>query len=339
MGATVGGGYTMYQNVGNKKTKPEELKPEIIDEMPNVRVMRKIVNENDKTGLDLELVLFQFQTCPFCCKVRAFLDCAGFSYSVVEVDAVLRQDIKWSKSKKVPTLLAKTKDGKYVQLNDSSMIISALSTYLLDPKADMKDVADFYPVTKFSDVYGKLFDIANKYFVMYQQVQPKQTKEEMAEERKWRNWADNHLVHLISPNVYRNYSEATETFEWFSEAGQWKTYFPSWEERLMVHVGTFAMYLIAKRLTKRHELGDDVREHIYMACDKWMEAVKKNKSPFLGGKTPNLADLSVYGVLCSMEGCKAFKDCLENTEIGEWFYKVKEVVDQNRGTKKNIGIY
>lgn len=33
-------------------------------------------------------------------------------------------------------------------------------------------------------------------------------------------------VHLISPNVYRSYSEARETFEWFSETGQWASYFP-----------------------------------------------------------------------------------------------------------------
>lgn len=56
----------------------------------------------------------------FCSKVRSFLDYSGLSYSVVEVDAVLRQSIKWSSSKKVPTLLARTREGKYVQLNDSS---------------------------------------------------------------------------------------------------------------------------------------------------------------------------------------------------------------------------
>lgn len=312
------------------------MKSELLDKKPDVKIMRQIINENDNSGLDI--TLFQFQTCPFCCKVRAFLDYSGLSYSVVEVDAVLRQDIKWSKSKKVPTVLVKTKDGKYLQLNDSSMIISALTSFLVGGKTDMKEVADFFPVTEFEDVYGKVHDIANKYFVMYQQNKPKQSKEELDEERMWRSWADNHLVHLISPNVYRTYSEAQETFEWFSEAGQWKKHFPSWEERMMVHVGTFAMYLIAKRLTKRHDLGDGVREHIYDACDKWMMAIKKKNTKFFGGKTPNLADLSVYGVLCSMEGCTAFKDCIENTMIGEWFYSVKEVVEGNKGKKNPVGL-
>lgn len=138
--------------------------------------MRKIYNEKDKTSLDI--ILFQFQTCPFCCKVRAFLDYSGLSYSVVEVDAVLRQSIKWSKSKKVPTMLVKTSDGKYIQLNDSSMIISVLSSFLIDPaKNKIEDLAKFYPVTNFEDVYGSVFDIANKYFLMFQDKKPVEKKE------------------------------------------------------------------------------------------------------------------------------------------------------------------
>lgn len=166
----------MYDNIGKKKATREELTPQILDQFPDVPVMRKIINANDKTGLDL--VLFQFQTCPFCCKVRAFLDYSGLSYSVVEVDAVLRQSIKWSDSKKVPTMLAKTSDGRWIQLNDSSVIISILSTMLIEPgKRKIEDVVKFYPVETFSDVYGTINDIANKYFLMFQDKKPKESKE------------------------------------------------------------------------------------------------------------------------------------------------------------------
>lgn len=323
----------MYDNIGKKKTLPHELQSNIVDVMPNVPVMRKIINPNDKTGL--EITLFQFQTCPFCCKVRSFLDYSGLSYNVVEVDAVLRQSIKWSKnSKKVPIVLVKSKDGKYVQLNDSSLIISTLSSLLVDIKSDVQDLVKFYPVSTFTDVYGTVHDIANKYFIMFQDKKPKEDKDFLTEERKWRNWADSHLVHLISPNVYRNYAEARETFEWFSECGQWSQYFPEWERNLMVHAGTAAMYLISKRLKKKHQLSDDVRSHLYDACDGWMGALAKKKTKFMGGnKEPNLADLAVFGVLSSMEGCLAFKDCLENTRIGDWFYEVKVKVDANRGSR------
>lgn len=70
----------------------------------------QVINDSDTSNLSL--VLFQYRTCPFCCKVRAYLDARGISYEVVEVDAVLRQAIKWSGYKKVPIVLAKV-DGGY----------------------------------------------------------------------------------------------------------------------------------------------------------------------------------------------------------------------------------
>lgn len=139
----------------------------------------------------------------------------------------------------------------------------------------------------------------------------------LREERKWRTWVDSHLVHLISPNVYRTSAEAFETFEWFAKAGEWDVHFPQWERNLMVYVGAIAMWGISKRLKKRHDLSDDVRWHLYKACDEWTSEIAKKKTTFLGGKEPNLADLNVFGVLNSMEGCQAFKDCLQNTKIGE----------------------
>lgn len=74
--------------------------------------MLQIATAGDQSGL--KLVLYQYQTCPFCCKVRAFLDYYGISYDIVEVDPVLRQSIKWSEYKKVPILLAKVENGYQV---------------------------------------------------------------------------------------------------------------------------------------------------------------------------------------------------------------------------------
>lgn len=37
------------------------------------------------------------------------------------------------------------------------------------------------------------------------------------DERKWRKWADEVLVHTLSPNVYRTKDEALQAFQWFSE--------------------------------------------------------------------------------------------------------------------------
>lgn len=71
-------------------------------------------------------------------------------------------------------------------------------------------------------------------------------------ERKWRKWADNVLVHTLSPNVYRTFEEALQAFNWFSEVGEWEKHFPTWERYLMIYVGASAMWLISKRLKKRY---------------------------------------------------------------------------------------
>ncbi|XP_072344920.1 prostaglandin E synthase 2 isoform X2 [Scyliorhinus torazame] len=82
-----------------------------------------------KSSADLSLILYQYKTCPFCSKVRAFLDFHSLPYEIVEVNPILRKEIKFSGYRKVPILIGD--DGEKVQINDSSVIISAVKTYLL----------------------------------------------------------------------------------------------------------------------------------------------------------------------------------------------------------------
>ncbi|CAN1818965.1 Prostaglandin E synthase 2 [Linum perenne] len=62
-----------------------------------------------------DVVLYQYEACPFCNKVKAFLDYYSIPYKVVEVNPISKKEIKWSDYKKVPIL---TVDGE--QLVDSS---------------------------------------------------------------------------------------------------------------------------------------------------------------------------------------------------------------------------
>lgn len=122
------------------------------------------------------------------------------------------------------------------------------------------------------------------------------------------------LFHFV---VYRTFSEALETFRWFSDAGEWDQLFPRWERNMMVGFGATAMFLISKRLKKRHGLDDDVRKHMYDACNKWTNELEKKKTPFMGGAAPNLADLAFYGALTCMEGCQTFDDVRKHTKLGK----------------------
>lgn len=72
VGGLIGTGYSGYLSMTNDGNSSSSLttqtKPAVIDKFPdNIKITRKIYNPNDNT--DLDLVLFQYQTCPFCCKV------------------------------------------------------------------------------------------------------------------------------------------------------------------------------------------------------------------------------------------------------------------------------
>lgn len=85
----------------------------------------------------------------------------------------------------------------------------------------------------------------------------------------------------------------------------------------MVYAGATYMFLISKRLKKRHHLWDDVRAQFYEVCNKWTDELDRLKTTFHGGNAPDLADLAVFGALVSFEGCQTFKDLMDNTRISK----------------------
>lgn len=91
------------------------------------------------------------------------------------------------------------------------------------------------------------------------------------------------------------------------------------------------LVLFSHLLFFRHNLEGDVRHSLYDAADAWTNAVKKRGSRFLGGDQPNLADVTVYGVLSSIEGCQAFQDLRNNTDIGKWYDEMRDNIASKKG--------
>jgi microsomal prostaglandin-E synthase 2 len=327
IGVIIGGVYAYFSKSERKLPGAIINTPTQISKIenlpPNLKVTRKVRHNSDEKA---DIILFQYPTCPFCCKVRAFLDYMKVPYDIIEVDPMIKQQISWSDYKKVPILLVKSNNG-YQPLTDSTMIISAMATYLKNISVNIEDVANFYPSVSFIDSDGKRkSDIMNKYFIMNEDESEKSKRLNSDNERKWRQWSDDVLVHSLSPNAYRTLSEAINSFKWFSIAGEWEKNFPIWETLLMVYGGAFMMWLISKKLKKKYMLKDNVRQSLYDECNIWIKAVEQNGGKFMGGDKPNLADLAVYGILSSIEGCMAFKDVQENTKINDWFKNMKVVL-------------
>ncbi|KAF5734564.1 prostaglandin E synthase 2-like [Tripterygium wilfordii] len=227
-----------------------------------------------------EVVLYQYEACPFCNKVKAFLDYYDIPYKVVEVNPLSKKEIKWSDYKKVPILMV---DGE--QMVDSSAIIDQLGEKILPNKTG---------------------DIAS---------------DDDNEEKKWRGWVDNHLVHVLSPNIYRNTSEALESFDYITSNGN----FSFFEKVSVKYAGAAAMYFVSKNLKKKYNITDE-RAALYEAAETWVDAL--NGREFLGGTKPNLADLAVYGVLRPIRYLRSGKDMVENTRIGDWYTRMDEVVGE-----------
>ncbi|PRQ15894.1 putative prostaglandin-E synthase [Rosa chinensis] len=231
-----------------------------------------------------EVVLYQYEACPFCNKVKAFLDYYDIPYKIVEVNPLSKKEIKFSEYKKVPILMV---DGE--QLVDSSDIIDTLTEKILPDRVPQRIAVS--------------------------------TSDEDDEEKKWRKWVDNHLVHMLSPNIYRNTSEALESFDYITSNGNF-----SYTEKITVkYAGAAAMYFVSKKLKKKYNITDE-RASLYEAAETWVDALDGRE--FLGGSKPNLADLAVFGVLRPIRYLRSGKDMVEHTRIGEWYSRMERAVGE-----------
>lgn len=107
------------------------------------------------------VVLYQYEPCPYCCKVKAVLDYLRIPYEVVEVNPLTKKETKaFTDYRKVPVCKI---NGEVVV--DSSAIISRLRELVVDVQID-------------SDSAGGV---------------------SREEEDKWRQWVDQKLVRAANP--------------------------------------------------------------------------------------------------------------------------------------------
>lgn len=139
------------------------------------------------------------------------------------------------------------------------------------------------------------------------------------EEERWRAWVDAKLILMTPPNIYRTVPEALEAFDYCLTEGN----FTAWERRLSKYSGAMIMYLVAKRSKKKYGIEDE-RVALYAALNAWVDAV--GDRPFLGGHAPNMADLSVFGVLRAIQGLQTFDDMMQHVSIEPWFTRMAATV-------------
>jgi microsomal prostaglandin-E synthase 2 len=288
-------------------------------------------------GRPTAVTLYQYEVCPFCCKVKAFLDFHRVPYTVVEVNPLTKAELKALAAdaaasaaaanaanaattppalKKVPVVrLAYADGGADEVVADSSAIISRLAAEL--------------GVKGGAAAAGS--NIADD-----------------SEEARWRRWADERLVKTITANIYRSWDESWQTFSYITrEAGDaW-----GWAAREGARVaGAVLMWKVGQGMPKKYGIEGDLREALYRDLDAFADAVdggsgagggvgggwlKKSKGgggggggsrPFLGGSRPDLADLAVYGVIRAIRGTNTYNDMVEHSRIGAWLERMDAAV-------------
>jgi len=237
------------------------------------------------------VTLYQYDVCPFCNKVKAFLDFHKVPYDVVEVNPMTKGELSWVKDgyKKVPIVMVGDE-----KLNDSTDIIVEL--------------------TKRFDASGSSAK-SNGWFGA------KKSAAYLEREARWVKWVDERFVHVLTPNIYRTWNEAVKSFDYITKRGN----FGYIERESARWVGAASMYVIAHRVLKKRHGIEDERADLYAECDKFVnEALEGRK--FCGGDAPNNADLCVFGVLRAVKTFETFTDVMANTSIGPWYARMEKEV-------------
>mmetsp|Transcript_44562 Transcript_44562/g.69708 ORF Transcript_44562/g.69708 Transcript_44562/m.69708 type:complete len:270 (-) Transcript_44562:126-935(-) len=139
------------------------------------------------------------------------------------------------------------------------------------------------------------------------------------EEQMWCDWAKTELVPAIMININRNPVEAKIAMDVAIKRGGFG--FPT--KPLLRHGLSFYRYATWKMVKRKAQIEDE-RIALNALLDKWSAAV--GSRTMLGGNSPNMADLAVFGALHSIKDTPTFKEVLCQSGAGIWYSQVAEYV-------------
>eukprot|EP00983_Pelagomonas_calceolata_P105557 1159143-Pelagomonas_calceolata.AAC.2 len=183
-------------------------------------------------GLPKDITLYQYEVCPFCCKVKAALDyyktlltsqdnpCLQLPYEVIEVNPLTKSELKWSNYKKVRVLeINSTGLVHYCPAATWVPVVKMDGSVVVDSTVIMSRLAAEYEAAQSgnkSSKYGRLWaqrkpcrgkhKVVHTLSLLIVQPRLKRSKapmsNEVEEEERWRRWVDERLVKVITANIY-----------------------------------------------------------------------------------------------------------------------------------------
>lgn len=119
------------------------------------------VIENKKNDYPLRLHLYQYESCPSCTQIRAYLDYFGISYKLTEVDSFSKNDsLSFTMNRVLPVLVFQHKDNKQQRwhLANATAILSALES-LRNEVILTSDLLDENTELNYSDILNKYLPV------------------------------------------------------------------------------------------------------------------------------------------------------------------------------------
>jgi len=238
-----------------------------------------------------DIVLYQYETCPFCNKVRAYLDYNGIAYRKVEVNPMHKKQLK---------------QGPQPELASCGTVpVLVINGHVL---------IDSTPIIK------NINEIMNLYRPQGQQ-QPLSEDDIAGLE-----FVDTRFIRLTAPNLYRSFGDSVAAFEYIASNSQMASE-SAVTRGATKYVGAVMMYLITKyKLNKKYNIVDP-RKMLYDACAEWMTQLRGQ--PFRGGQQPSVPDVAAYGVLRALRGYRTFDDIQANVDpkFMQWFNEMDRRVN------------
>eukprot|EP01080_Neovahlkampfia_damariscottae_P012403 gene12403-6070_t len=201
---------------------------------------------------------------------------------------------------------------KYKKLDFETVEVNPFSKQELSFSKDYKKV----PVAVINDI-----QINNSYDII--QYIRKELNEQVKDEKttdEWNEFADKKLAVTLLPNLYKNYSDALEAFNYISRVPNWNLVQRIW----LKYFGAFFMRMLKKRLMKKYGLkGNDPRISLYELIDSM-----NFRNEYLNGDEMTESDVIIFGIFSTVSNLKTGRDIFEhNKKLREWFDRVNKRIN------------
>lgn len=148
--------------------------------------------------------------------------------------------------------------------------------------------------------------------------------------RHWEQWSTDRLAILMYPNMTRSYKECRELLSYYSKVegvGMLDAF-------LVQNVGALGMTFAHGKIKKKYGLEDE-RAALWEALDEFINKLNaESHKKYLGGDSPNLGDVSIFGVLSAAEDLKLFHEMMaRNERLGIWMSDMANTIPKPLFTK------